>query len=356
MAEGENVCKLFTSSPSIARAPNTLAAITDILLAQALELQVATTHGLDAWAHIVGHDVPAALGGAEATQLLNEAERAITGRLLSLNRWANVPLQTPHTYVRGLRAAPWPKRGMFPTVRLIPLTLNPLSTITNAGASILCAPLPVTQVGAVAAALREAHAGLLQEFAALDAARLLTRDADCIHAVVGGAAGQVENGAGASDVADGAAAWRRYEVTGVWHERRDRHNCSLATPSACALLHRLRSVPEAPRILRAGYSALAPSSWIRPHFGASNTVLKLHLGLRVPSTPAAKGGAPCVWMRVGSSKRRTWTEGRALLFDDSFEHEVENRCATERVIFQMVLRHPDLPDQEGLLSPLVSLH
>jgi hypothetical protein len=201
------------------------------------------------------------------------------------------------------------------------------------------------------------HAALLDEFDALDAAGLLTRDADCIHAAVGGGvAGDAASEAGDASATDGVAAWRRYEVMGVWHDRRDRHNCSLAAPSACALLRKLGSLPDAPRVLRAGYSALAPSSWIRPHFGASNTVLKLHLGLRVPSAPTADGGTPCVWMRVGSSKGRTWTEGRVLLFDDSFEHEVLNQCASERVVFQLVLRHPDLPAQEGLPSPLVSLH
>jgi hypothetical protein len=32
-------------------------------------------------------------------------------------------------------------------------------------------------------------------------------------------------------------------------------------------------------VLRAGYSALGAGGWIRPHFGASNAVLKIHLGL-----------------------------------------------------------------------------
>lgn len=32
-----------------------------------------------------------------------------------------------------------------------------------------------------------------------------------------------------------------------------------------------------------------------------------------------------------------------MLFDDSFEHEVYNNCTDERVVLQVVLRHPLLP-------------
>ena len=31
-----------------------------------------------------------------------------------------------------------------------------------------------------------------------------------------------------------------------------------------------------------------------------------------------------------------------VLFDDSWEHEVHNECSSERVVFQVVIRHPEL--------------
>ena len=40
---------------------------------------------------------------------------------------------------------------------------------------------------------------------------------------------------------------------------------------------------------------------------------------------------------------RHWREGGVLFFDDSFLHEVQNECNSERVVFQVVLAHPDLP-------------
>ncbi len=46
-------------------------------------------------------------------------------------------------------------------------------------------------------------------------------------------------------------------------------------------------------------------------------------------------------MRVGN-EWRGWAEGATIVFDDSFIHEVRNDCNSERVIFQVVVRHPEL--------------
>jgi hypothetical protein len=44
-----------------------------------------------------------------------------------------------------------------------------------------------------------------------------------------------------------------------------------------------------------------------------------------------------------------------MFFDDSFEHEVRNQCRGERVVFQVVIRHPDIPAQpsDGDYTPVV---
>lgn len=42
------------------------------------------------------------------------------------------------------------------------------------------------------------------------------------------------------------------------------------------------------------------------------------------------------------NETRGWAEGAVIYFDDSFEHEVRNNCASERVVFQVVFVHPDL--------------
>mgnify|MGYP003309273515 CR=1 FL=1 len=52
-------------------------------------------------------------------------------------------------------------------------------------------------------------------------------------------------------------------------------------------------------------------------------------------------------IRVGA-EWRTWAEGRCLLFDDSFEHEVRNDTDRARVVLLLRFFHPDLaPAQRG---------
>ena len=161
-----------------------------------------------------------------------------------------------------------------------------------------------------AAALVAAAPSLRAEWGAVS--HLATRDQDCL----------VGNG-----------SWARLEVTGVGMEM-DGDGCAVATPAACRLLRTLVLMEGVPAVLRLGYSVLGPHSSIAPHYGASNGVVKLHLGVVVP-------GGGCARMRVGSGWR-AWVEGGVLAFDDSFQHEVISDCGEERVVLQVVLRHPEL--------------
>ena len=80
--------------------------------------------------------------------------------------------------------------------------------------------------------------------------------------------------------------------------------------------------------------------------------MKFHLGLIVPrggtggtgGTGERTGGKACATFRVGR-KTRSWQEGKTIFFDDSFNHEAWNRCDTERVVFQLVVVHPDVVAQ-----------
>ena len=78
-------------------------------------------------------------------------------------------------------------------------------------------------------------------------------------------------------------------------------------------------------MLNARLSVLRGPTHITPHCGMSNAKLRVHVGLRVPA--AADGGRgegeelAKSGLRVGSEVRE-WVEGEALVFDDSFEHEV----------------------------------
>ena len=61
-------------------------------------------------------------------------------------------------------------------------------------------------------------------------------------------------------------------------------------------------------VRRAGYSAVEPSTWIRPHHGETNTQLKLHFGLTVPTN--STGQVRAVRWQL-KHKCLPWGSGRA---------------------------------------------
>ena len=92
------------------------------------------------------------------------------------------------------------------------------------------------------------------------------------------------------------------------------------------------------------FSCLDAGSRVAPHRGPTNVRLRCHLGLDVP--------AEC-GIRVGGVTRG-WNEGRCIVFDDSFEHEVWNDSDRRRVVLVLDLWHPDLEDDE--IALVAGLH
>ena len=84
------------------------------------------------------------------------------------------------------------------------------------------------------------------------------------------------------------------------------------------------------------YSAIQPGTHIRTHTGPSNERLRLHLTL------IHDGGAK---IRVGRDWH-TWEEGKVIMFDDSWEHEVLHTGQNIRVVLIMDIWHPELPDDQ----------
>jgi aspartyl/asparaginyl beta-hydroxylase (cupin superfamily) len=87
---------------------------------------------------------------------------------------------------------------------------------------------------------------------------------------------------------------------------------------------------------QAFFSVLSGGAHVKPHCGPWNTRLTCHLGLVVPE------GAS---MRVGTQTVE-WHEGKCLIFDDSFEHEVVNKGDARRVVLLLHMWHPDLTTEE----------
>lgn len=84
------------------------------------------------------------------------------------------------------------------------------------------------------------------------------------------------------------------------------------------------------------FSILEPGAVIKPHRDYSNTYLTYHLGLVIPS------GCGII---VGGVERK-WEEGKSLILDTSYEHEVWNNSNEFRLILLVDFFHPDLTEAE----------
>jgi beta-hydroxylase len=87
-----------------------------------------------------------------------------------------------------------------------------------------------------------------------------------------------------------------------------------------------------PGMTTAMFSILSPRKHILDHRGPYKGVLRYHLGLIVPRD------APACRIRVGEDVRH-WQEGKSMVFDDTYNHEVWNDTDETRVVlFVDVLR------------------
>ena len=93
-------------------------------------------------------------------------------------------------------------------------------------------------------------------------------------------------------------------------------------------------------------SRLAPGGHILPHCGPWNARLVAHVGITAPE--AAE-------MRVASESRH-WTEGRAMIFDDSFEHECWNNAEADRFVLLFAIWHPGWLEHELVLLKNIERH
>jgi len=86
---------------------------------------------------------------------------------------------------------------------------------------------------------------------------------------------------------------------------------------------------QVPGLVSAGYYLLGPNSHIKPHHGAREQFLRVHLGVVIP--------AGCA-IRV-EQETRPWVEGEFLVFDDAYEHEAWNQSSSYRCVFHFDFFH-----------------
>jgi len=107
----------------------------------------------------------------------------------------------------------------------------------------------------------------------------------------------------------------------------------------CARVPRTTEILESlPRFEKAHIiiSALNPRSHIPTHVGAKNGVLRSHLPLIIP---------PGCRIKVGDEVRE-WEEGKVIVFDDSFWHEVWNDSDQLRVLLFFNFWHPSIAEED----------
>ncbi|MEE9346030.1 MAG: aspartyl/asparaginyl beta-hydroxylase domain-containing protein [Methylococcales bacterium] len=103
-------------------------------------------------------------------------------------------------------------------------------------------------------------------------------------------------------------------------------NCKRCPQTAAVL-------QEIPGLQNAWFSILAPGYHIPAHRGVTKAVLRAQLGLKIP-----QHRENCT-MRV-DGVTFAWQEGKCVVLDDSYEHEVHNNTDEERVILFLDIDRP----------------
>lgn len=130
--------------------------------------------------------------------------------------------------------------------------------------------------------------------------------------------------------------WRTFILYGFGH--RSERNCRQC-PETTRILETI------PRLQTAWFSILDPGSHIPSHRGVTKGVVRTHLGLIIP-----RDRAGCR-IRVGD-QTRNWEQGKCLVLDDTFDHQVWNETDEQRVVFIIDVERP-LPFVARLLNRLL---
>uniref|UniRef100_A0A1A9WNW3 Aspartyl/asparaginy/proline hydroxylase domain-containing protein n=1 Tax=Glossina brevipalpis TaxID=37001 RepID=A0A1A9WNW3_9MUSC len=126
--------------------------------------------------------------------------------------------------------------------------------------------------------------------------------------------------------------WKQYEL--YTRGQQKYRNC-LKAPITCSLIEEF-PVARHCRRGQVKFSIMHGGTHVWPHCGPTNCRLRAHLGLIVP-----KG----TYLRV-AEEENTWHEGKFLIFDDSFEHEVWHNGTGIRLVLIVDVWHPDLTLQQ----------
>ncbi|NNL65240.1 MAG: aspartyl/asparaginyl beta-hydroxylase domain-containing protein [Myxococcales bacterium] len=151
----------------------------------------------------------------------------------------------------------------------------------------------------------------------------------------------------------------REEVEAAWEERPDRfqenftpyawreagwrtvnlHSYFLRSRENCKRFPRTAEIVERiPNMSLAQIAVLQPNTTLKAHFGDTNAVTRLHLGLIVP------GGLPELGLRV-ARETRTWHEGEVFAITIAHRHKAWNHTDQHRVVLVVDVIRDEYVDQ-----------
>lgn len=119
--------------------------------------------------------------------------------------------------------------------------------------------------------------------------------------------------------------WRGFILWG--YGLRWERNCLLC-PETANLLERI------PGLLSAFFSVMQAGAHVPRHTGPTKAILTAHLGIRVPTNRDA------CHMQIGNQDL-CWSDGRMVVFDDMYPHEVWNDSGEDRVILLLHIKRPE---------------
>jgi aspartyl/asparaginyl beta-hydroxylase (cupin superfamily) len=132
----------------------------------------------------------------------------------------------------------------------------------------------------------------------------------------------------AGELTKGSGKWRSFGFY-FWGIRASDQICSHFSET-------IQLLKQIPGIVSASVSVMEPGSEIKPHFGDTNAIHRCHLGLVIP------GALPEVGFQAGYEKR-SWEEGKLLIFNDAAYHKAWNHSTQKRVVLIFdVIRSPYL--------------
>ncbi len=97
-----------------------------------------------------------------------------------------------------------------------------------------------------------------------------------------------------------------------------------------------------PNMTFGGITVLEPHSRVLPHNGETNTIIRCHLGLKIPAP------YPVCGIKVGNEERG-WEEGKVVMFSDAHYHTVWNDSDKRRFIIVFDIVRNEYADQKHLV-------